>query len=222
MSNTNILKCNKLISDIRNLKYIPGSNIGKINVLYAVLGGLLGGLGLLYNSNAVVLGSMLVSPLGSPIFRAITGIITNETNYISNGGMSLLILAVVCVVMGIIMGYVNETYSFLETPTDEMKQRVTIKHITIDIFIALIAGVTIAVATYKKDLIVIAGINLAVSILPPLVNGGLYYGKYLKNIKNNIEDNDQLLKDGNTSVMLAIANITGIIITALITLKFLC
>lgn len=206
------LKCNQLIIDIRNDEY-------SYNILYAILGGLLGGLGLLYNSNAVVLGSMLVSPLGSPLFSAISGIITNESKYVLSGSSNLLLLATLCVIIGIIMGFINDIYSFFKTPTNEMEKRVTIQYIIIDILIALIAGVTIALAKFKRDFVVIAGINLAVSILPPLVNAGLYYGKYLK---NNSADKDKLLRNGTTSLTLALANIIGIIITAYITLRIIC
>ena len=100
--------CAKLINDIRHLKYIPGSEMVKINVIYAIMGGLLGGLGLLYNSKPVVLGSMLISPLVASIFKAITGILTSEMKYVLEGSINLVLLASICVLIGFMMGYIND------------------------------------------------------------------------------------------------------------------
>lgn len=206
------LKCNQLINDIRKDHYTH-------NILYTIMGGLLGALGLLYNSNPVILGSMLVSPLGSPLFGAISGIITKESKYMLSGVSNFILLATICIIIGMIIGFVNDIYLLFKTPTSEMKKRVTTKHMIINILIALISGVTLAFAKLNRDFVVIAGINLTVSILPPLVNAGLYYGKYLI---NKVTDKDKLLRSGTTSLILALANIIGIIITAYITLRIIC
>src|SRR6056300_1736655 len=160
-------KCNKLIKNIRDIDYVSILNVSKINILYAVLGGILGALGSLYNSGDVVLGSMLVSPLTSPLLRSITGIITNEHKYTINGIVSVLLLSILIAFIGVIMGYANEHFEFFETPTEEMKRRISVEHMVVAFIIALIAGITIGISTYRKDYVVIAGISLTISILPP-------------------------------------------------------
>ena len=75
-------KCSVLVSGLREGKYFSGASFMNIyNFIYIITSAIMCGFGLLYNSNPVVLGSMLVSSLGSPIFRAVTGLITNDINY---------------------------------------------------------------------------------------------------------------------------------------------
>ena len=113
-SNIHNQRCRKLIKNIRNVNYVSVLNVGKINIIYAILGGILGGLGFLYNSGDVVLGSMLVSPLTSPLLRSISGIITNEYKYTLNGILSVLVLSTIIVLIGIGMGYSNEYFDFFD------------------------------------------------------------------------------------------------------------
>lgn len=212
-------KCNKLIKNIRDIDYVSILNVSKINILYAVLGGILGALGFLYNSGDVVLGSMLVSPLTSPLLRSITGIITNEHKYTINGIVSVLLLSILIVFIGVIMGYANEHFEFFETPTEEMKRRISVEHMVVAFIIALIAGITIGISTYRKDYVVIAGISLTISILPPLINAGLYYGDFLYNPE---KDKNMLYHDFLRSLFLAFVNMFGVMITAYFSLKHMC
>ena len=212
-------KCNILIRNIRDVDYVSILNVSKINILYAVLGGILGALGFLYNSGDVVLGSMLVSPLTSPLLRSITGIITNEHKYTINGIVSVLLLSILIVFIGVIMGYANEHFEFFDTPTEEMKRRISVEHMVVAFIIALIAGITIGISTYRKDYVVIAGISLTISILPPLINAGLYYGDFLYNPE---KDKNMLYHDFLRSLFLAFVNMFGVMITAYFSLKHMC
>lgn len=212
-------RCRKLIRNIRDIDYVSILNVSKINILYAVLGGILGALGFLYNSGDVVLGSMLVSPLTSPLLRSITGIITNEHKYTINGIISVLLLSILIVFIGVIMGYANEHFDFFDTPTEEMKRRISVEHMVVAFIIALIAGITIGISTYRKDYVVIAGISLTISILPPLINAGLYYGDFLYNPE---KDKNMLYHDFLRSLFLAFVNMLGVMITAYFSLKHMC
>jgi hypothetical protein len=107
--------------------------------------------------------------------------------------------------------------------------------------IALLAGLTIAIASYNKNIVVIAGINLIISFLPPLVNSGLYHGffiyellqkkypEFIKNIesimqlKEEIQNKDDyLFEKGNTSFVLGMVNIIAVLISASLTLIYMC
>jgi uncharacterized membrane protein len=218
-SNIHNPRCRKLIKNIRDVNYVSVLNVDKINILYAILGGILGGLGFLYNSGDVVLGSMLVSPLSSPLLRSISGIITNEYKYTINGILSMIVLSTIIVLIGIGMGYGNEYFDFFDSPTEEMRRRITVQHMVVAFIIALISGITVGISTYYKDYVVIAGISLVVSILPPLINAGLYYGDFLYHPE---KDKNTLYRDFLTSLFLAFVNMLGIMITAYITLKQMC
>ena len=64
------------------LAYIPARKnsirVKNKNIFYLMTGSIISGLGLLYDSYPVVLGSMLISPMGGPIFRTISNILNNE------------------------------------------------------------------------------------------------------------------------------------------------
>lgn len=235
-------KCNVLINGLREGKYFSGASYMNINnFIYIISSSIMCALGLLYNSNAVVLGSMLVSPLGSPLFRAITGILKNDTKYFGLSIFALIILISFSYLVGVIIGFTNMITKYFETPTDEMNARVNVKRIITDILIALVAGFTIAIASFNKDIVVIAGINLIISFLPPLVNGGLYHGFELYNIlkkrhtnlfekiekitklKNTeMKHDNKLFEKGNTSFILGLIYIIAVFITGSLTLMFIC
>ena len=218
-SNIHNSVCSKLIKNIRDVNYVSVLNVGKIDIIYAILGGILGGLGFLYNSSDVVLGSMLVSPLTSPLLRSISGLITNEYKYTLNGILSVIVLSTIIVLIGVGMGYGNEYFDFFDSPTEEMRKRITVKYMIVAFIIALIAGITVGISTYYKDYVVIAGISLTVSILPPLINAGLYYGDFLYHPE---KDKNTFYRDFLTSLFLAFVNMLGIMITAYLTLKQMC
>lgn len=234
--------CNVLIKGLRDGKYFSGAPFMNVyNFIYIITSALMCGFGLLYNSNPVVLGSMLVSPLGSPIFRAATGLITNDYKYFLLSLFALFVLIIFSYLVGIIMGLLNKATKYFKTPTEEMDSRVTVKRIITDIMIALLAGLTIAIASYNKNIVVIAGINLIISFLPPLVNSGLYHGffiyellqkkypEFIKKIESimklkeeiKIKD-DYLFEKGNTSFVLGMVNIIGVLISAFLTLMYMC
>lgn len=235
-------KCSVLVSGLREGKYFSGASFMNIyNFIYIITSAIMCGFGLLYNSNPVVLGSMLVSSLGSPIFRAVTGLITNDINYFLLSMFALFALISISYIVGMFMGIMNKATNYFVTPTDEMNSRVNVRHIITDIIIAFLAGFTISIASYNKNIIVIAGINLIISFLPPLVNSGLYHGFYIYELlklkfplfiqkiekitklkkDNQIKDNF-LFQKGNTSFVLGIVNIIAVLITAGLTLIYMC
>jgi len=235
-------KCNVLINGLRSGIYFSGASFMNLNnFVYIITSAIMCALGLLYNSNAVVLGSMLVSPLGSPIFRAVTGILTNDSKYFGLSIFALVILISFSYFIGVLSGFINKLTNYFETPTDEMNARVNVKRIATDIIIALIAGFTIAYASFNKDIIVIAGINLIISFLPPLVNSGLYHGFELYNVLKNkngdlfekiekitklkthqINEDSKLFEKGNTSFLLGLVNIIAVFISGALTLMLMC
>ena len=100
-----------------------------------------------------------------------------------------------------------------------MKRRISVEHMVVAFIIALIAGITIGISTYRKDYVVIAGISLTISILPPLINAGLYYGDFLYNPE---KDKNMLYHDFLRSLFLAFVNMFGVMITAYFSLKHMC
>lgn len=218
-------KCTELIN---NDQFLTGLELVKSkNVFYLITGSIISGLGLLYDSYPVVLGSMLISPMGGPIFRIITSMLNNSITKTYKSIGALIIFYIVAYCIGIIMSLVNEKYDYLESPTNEMKSRTEIERIITDIIIASISGAILAFSMYHKDLVVIVGIGLVLSILPPTVNGGLYHGMYLYKYYNDVDSEDDisktLIKKGNTSLLLSLINILCVFISGYLILKlFIC
>lgn len=223
-------KCLEVKKNILSGTYLSGSGFMKFkNTVFIICASLFASIGLLYNSIPVLLGSMLISPIGSPIFRGIVGILSNQYKIFFQSILSLLILVLIAYATGILTGILNCYTNYFKYPTEEMINRTEIKNVYGDIMVALIAGVLVSFGMYYKDLIVIVGIGLAISILPPIVNSGLYSGIYLyeKYIDNNDLNeinmsHDEMLKKASTSFNLGIINIICIFITSLITLYLLC
>ena len=263
-------RCSKLASDSMKGNYILGGSIDKKNTIYLILASILAGIGLFMNTKAVVLGSMLISPLSVPIFRSVISIIKSDGKSITNNVIFLCLMCIIAYITGITMALVNSKLEYFSVPTKEMEDRVSMPKYIGNILIPILAGMVMSVANYYDDYVVLAGIGLVIAFLPPIVNAGLYHGVFLfdninkmygqidKNvnldeiqndnlnnksdtkengtIENNVEDkniiniskNENIIKPtgliqkGLMSLLLAVVNMTGVFITALITLWLLC
>jgi hypothetical protein len=154
--------------------------INKNNLIYTVLASILAAIGLDANNLTAIIGSMLVSPLASPLLN----IIENK-NYIINL-IQILILSIVCISIGliyyIIVYGVNPYNNFIVT--QQMKNISTFKgyQYIYDVFYALIIGICIYLAHVNKNdnntsyIQVLTGVGIGISILPPFVNTGMLMG----------------------------------------------
>lgn len=214
-----------------NDKYLSGFELVQSkNIFYIITGSIIAGLGLLYDSYPVVLGSMLVSPMGGPIFRTISNMINNSQTDTLKSLTALVLLFIIGYIIGIFMSIINEYTGYLKSPTNEMISRTEIKRIITDVIIAFISGMVLAFSIYHKDLIVAVGIGLVISVLPPLVNGGLFHGIYFSKkifnsgnsdfIKDNIGNVNKYLKMGDTSLILSMVNILCVFVSGYLMLKF--
>lgn len=216
-------KCITLNNDILKGTYLAGSGFMKAkNTVFITCASLFASIGLLYNSTPVLLGSMLASPIGSPIMRGVIGISTKKYSILFQSIISLIILISIAYFTGIITAIANCKTNYFKYPTTEMLKRTEITNIYGDIMVALIAGILVTYGMYHKDLIVIVSVGLAISVLPPIVNSGLFHGIYLYYNGLNYNSNDENLEKGKISLKLGLINIVCVFITALITLKLIC
>lgn len=132
------------------------------------LSSLIGVLGLIQNSVAVIIGAMLIAPFFGPIQCIAYGIINGE-NKMTLRAIRALIISM-CVTVGI--GYlVVELIGFnLETPEIIARTQPTI----LDLMIALASGVLAFLSLrYDRLSASIAGVAMASAILPPLLVVGI-------------------------------------------------
>ena len=189
-------QCSKLASDSMKGNYILGGSIDKKNTIYLILASILAGIGLFMNTKSVVLGSMLISPISVPIFRSVIGILSFKSAVVWKNGLFFLALNVIAYLIGITMSLINSYIEYFDTPTLEMESRVSMPKYVGNIIVPILAGLTMSVASYYDDMVVLVGIGLVISFLPPVVNGGLYHGRYIYDkLNSKREDNIIIKKD---------------------------
>jgi uncharacterized hydrophobic protein (TIGR00271 family) len=132
-------------------------------------------LGLLTNSTAVVIGGMLIAPLMWPMARTGYGIAHRSSNHLYRG----FILIVASILIGAIAAYLITSISPIKVINDEILARTS--PTLMDLFIAITAGFVAAIAiTQRKVADSLAGVAIAVSLMPPLCAVGISLA--LKNV----------------------------------------
>ena len=125
-------------------------------------------LGLLTDSTAIVIGGMLIAPLMWPLARLGFGIAHRSGQHLYRG----LLLVLVSVFVGAVTAYLITTISPIKVINDEILARTS--PTLMDLFIALAAGLVAAIAiTQKKIADSLAGVAIAVSLMPPLCTVGI-------------------------------------------------
>lgn len=227
--------CLNLLKNLKKIDYHNGFGLNIYNVLLMILASFIAGLGLLYNSTPAILGSMLISSLGAPLVTSVILFISNSYLQSLFKIINFIILLSICLVISITIGYVNRTFSILKTPTPEMLSRITYTHVIIDVSLALLSGVCLALSLVNSDILTKTGVSLILSFTPPLVNFGIFYGEilyyYMRRHSEDIGDKekemldkkiDKLADDGNKSFILFLLNVLAMYVTLMITLVLLC
>lgn len=173
------------------------SIFGVENSFYVVFSSLVAAIGLLSNSKESVIGSMLIAPLFVPII--------NANKNVLNGGktMNNVYIFIVSCIVAMFIGYVSANVAKrigIYEETDEMKSRTTwnatFSSKVHNYLIPLIVGIILAISVTNNDVAAVIGSGIAISILPPIVNAGIYY-----------DDNTQESKDkAFTSLELGLVN----------------
>ena len=143
----------------------------RFSVLYFVLlisSVLVCTLGLLTNNAAIIIGGMLIAPLMWPLARLGYGIAHNSPKHLYRGA----VLVFASVLIGAISAYLITSISPIKVINEEILARTS--PTLMDLFIALTAGLVAAVAiTQKKIADSLAGVAIAVSLMPPLCTVGI-------------------------------------------------
>lgn len=125
-------------------------------------------LGLLINSTAVVIGGMLIAPLTWPLARIGFGVARRARHHIVRG----VLLIIASVIIGTLSAYIISYISPIKTLNEEIISRTQPN--LMDLFIALAAGLVAAIAlTQKKIADSLAGVAIAVALMPPLCTVGI-------------------------------------------------
>ena len=143
----------------------------RFSILYFIL--LIGStlvctLGLLTDNAAIVIGGMLIAPLMWPLARIGYGISHSSQTHLLRGSM----LLIGSILIGTIAAFLITSISPIKVINSEILARTS--PTLMDLFIALIAGFVAAIAiTQKKIADSLAGVAIAVSLMPPLCTVGI-------------------------------------------------
>ncbi len=179
---------------------------GVVSLDYVVLitiAAILASLGLILNSNAVIIGAMLVAPLMAPLIAFSTGM--------AIGDLRLTRRAVIALLVGIMLAlgvsYLIGLFSATTIITSEMAARGNPTFL--DLMVALASGAIGAYAAGRKSISsAAAGVAIAAALMPPLCTVGLAYAF-----------GDSALTRG--AFLLFITNIISIILAATLTFFWL-
>jgi uncharacterized hydrophobic protein (TIGR00271 family) len=165
-------------------------------IVLIIVSSILATFGLLLNSNAVIIGAMLVAPLMLPLIAFATGMTIGKLRLVSRSTSVLLQGILAAFLIAIFIGVVSPT----QIITPEMAARGNPTFM--DMAVALASGFLGAYATARKHIpSALAGVAIAAALMPPLstIGLGLAFG-------------DIPLAKGAT--LLFVANIVSIILAA--------
>lgn len=179
------------------------ANINSLYIVLTLLSTLLASLGLFANSAAIVIGAMLLAPLMSPIISFSMGLLRGDEN--------LLISSVIKIALGVSLVMLASTLLTLLLPqvdlSNEIKSRIHPN--LIDLGVAVISGIAAAYTKAHKELLnSIAGVAIAVALVPPLAVAGIGIGR-----------GELYVFEG--AFLLFITNLIGITLSTVLTFQFL-
>lgn len=172
------------------------------NVL-VLIAALLASLGLLANSNAVIIGAMLVAPLMSPLIGFAAAIAAGRIDIVQRALVTLLEGFLLAFGVAWLIGMLNP--AVIVTPEMAARGNPTL----LDLGVALAAGVIAAYAQARKDIpAALAGVAIAAALMPPICTVGLAFAM-----------GDTPLYQG--ALMLFVTNISAIMFAAGTTFLYL-
>lgn len=148
------------------------SRINSIYVVLMLLSTMLATLGLYLNSSSVIIGAMLLAPLMAPIVSLAMGLLRQNT--------FLLKYSLVKIIIGVLLALGAAALTSVILPyepvTPEMEARLNPS--LLDLGVAIIAGIAGAYTkSFKEILQSLAGVAIAVALVPPLAVAGIGLGR---------------------------------------------
>jgi uncharacterized hydrophobic protein (TIGR00271 family) len=161
-----------------------------------IVAAILATFGLLLNSNAVIIGAMLVAPLMSPLISFAVGMTLGKLDLVGRALLTLVQGIAAALLISYLVGWLSSTSII----TSEMAARGNPS--MLDMGVALASGFIGAYATARKHIpAALAGVAIAAALMPPLTTVGL-----------GLAFGDLALASGAT--LLFVTNIISIILAA--------
>ena len=147
------------------------SRIQPTYLILMVLSTMLAAIGLYQSSSAVVIGAMLLAPLMAPIVALAMGLLRHDTKLSKSSMLTILVGIFIALTAASLISFL-----FPHKPiTMEMQAR--LHPSLLDLGVAIVAGVAGAYTkSNKKILQSLAGVSIAVALVPPLAVAGIGLG----------------------------------------------
>lgn len=172
------------INKMEILKKVRDSaNLSHSFVILLIGSSIVSTLGLLLDSSAIVIGGMIISPLMWPLMHTSIGISYGRPQYIRRALFLLLFATIISILSAFVITYLSP----IKNLNDEIISRTN--PTLIDLVIALVAGGVAALGiTQPRISESLAGVAIAVSLMPPVAVSGIglalgnidvFYGGFL-------------------------------------------
>jgi len=179
------------------------SRVSQTFMVLLILATTIATFGLFINSSSVIIGAMLLAPLMQPIVSLSMGVLRQDTALEMNGAKTITIGVFTVLVTAAIIAF----FTPIERLTSEMAGRLS--PTILDLFVAIVSGAAAAYAkSNEKILGSLAGVAIAVALVPPIAVAGIGLGWADLNMFS-------------TAFLLFITNLVGIVLAAAFTFVLL-
>jgi len=146
------------------------ASLSKTYLVLVILASIVAAIGILYNDVAIVIGSMVIAPLLNPNIALALSTTLAESNLAKKAILTSIIGYMIAFSIGVIFGMLmrDEANAYHVIS----RSNVTLMYI----LLALSAGITGSLSVTKGVPQALVGVMVAVTLLPPLVAGGLLAG----------------------------------------------
>ena len=159
--------------------------------------------GLYINSASVIIGAMLLAPLMQPIVGVSMGLLRQDVSLFLDGAKTVLVGVLAVVFSAVLISWLVP----LEQLTSEMNGRLS--PTILDMLVAIVSGVAAAYAKSNEKIIgSLAGVAIAVALVPPLAVSGIGLGWADWNMFSS-------------ALLLFVTNLVGIVLAASLTFLML-
>jgi len=158
-------------------------------VVYTFLSSILGFVGFANNNVPALVGSMILSPLLTPLTNMYNPELSNKGLPVGSSDSALLtifLLSIFVFLLGICFGLIKNYLTIYPLETAFMKQRTQDRIIVGDFISTIVVGLGTAYAIQESNKIARIGLTLGIIIVPILILSGLYLGNYIFIIHENL------------------------------------
>lgn len=191
-------------------KMIEQSRPSKDFFLMISLSVLMAAFGLIMNNTSVLIGSMLVAPLLSPVLSLALGFTISDTTLVQRSfitiGKSIVVAVIAAAVATLLFGNGTDmSSSYMEPSLLHIAMEPSLLHIAV----AIVAGLAAAFAIVKPQLNeMFPGVAIAVALIPPIAMTGVGLAKGSWIVMTN-------------GFIIFLLNVVGIVFAAMITFSLM-